>query len=253
MFRALSALVVWILVVIILATPLFFAGLVYPSRRFMAWVARVWARLMLAISGVRLTIEGTERLIPGQSYFFVGNHQSALDIPIIIYALRGDVRFLAKESLFHIPIFGWVLARYGFVPIDRSDARKSRLRLQSMVQRVRRSPISFAVFPEGTRSRDGRLLAFRKGALKICIRSGMPVVPFSIDGALYVHHRDDFFRAKPGPVRLVFGNPISSEEGALRSPTELHDHVRTVIAGQLGQIVPPESAVSDEWVTVKSS
>ncbi len=252
MLRACAALAVWVLLLVVMGIPVFLLGLVYPSRRVLAWAAKLWARLMLDISGVRLTIRGAERLRPGQACFFVGNHQSDLDIPILIDALGGDVRFLAKRSLFYLPVFGWVLGRYGFVPIDRADARRSHRTLQSMVRNVRRSPISFAVFPEGTRSRDGRLQTFRKGSMKICIRSGLPVVPFSIDGAHAVHHRDEFLHARPGPVTLTFGEPIPGERVEAMSPTELHDQIRAVIARQLGH-VEESQPLQPLWAAVEKT
>jgi 1-acyl-sn-glycerol-3-phosphate acyltransferase len=222
------------LILIVVGIPVLVLGLAYPSRRIMAWAANLWARAMLLACGVRLVIEGAEAVSDGQPRFYLGNHQSALDIPVIICALRGDVRFMAKNSLFAIPIFGWILSRYGYVPVDRGHARRSHASLTRMVERLRARPISFAVFPEGTRSRDGRLQPFRKGTMKICRRSGLPVVPFSIDGTVSVHHRDEFLRARPGVVRLIFGRPIPSEEVAAMSDAELLERVRGVISAQLG-------------------
>jgi 1-acyl-sn-glycerol-3-phosphate acyltransferase len=233
MLRAWLAIAVWALLCVVVGIPLYLAGWVYPSRRLLAAAGRLWARMMLWISGVRLTMEGRERISNGRPHFFVGNHQSDLDIPILVLALKGDVRFLAKHTLFRIPIFGWVMRRYGFVAIDRRNARRAKEALERMLAQLRRNPISFAVFPEGTRSRNRQLLPFRKGTMKVVRRSGLPVVPFSIDGAVDVHHRDEL-RARPGPIRLTFGDPIPAEEVARMSPTELHDRVRRVIERQLG-------------------
>jgi len=233
--------------------PVFLLGVIYPSRKIVAWAARTWAHSMLGISGARLTIEGAAGLDDGRPRFFVGNHQSALDIPIIVAALGGDVRFMAKKSLFYIPIFGWVLSRYGFVPVDRTNARKAHGKLEQMIERLRKSPISFAAFPEGTRSRDGSLQPFRKGTLKICQRSGLPVVPFSIEGTLVVHHRDAFFHAYPGPVRLKFGKPITAEEIAEMAPGELYDRVRMTVARQLGQPVELTDPATATLVATETS
>jgi 1-acyl-sn-glycerol-3-phosphate acyltransferase len=214
--------------------PLFAFGLLHRSRVAMASVAAFWARWTLAICGVRLTIEGAGRVPADQAGFYVGNHQSALDIPIVIAALSGDVRFMAKNTLFRFPIFGWVLWMYGFVPIHRARARITLDSLTRMYERVRRDPISLVVFPEGTRSRDGRLLPFRRGTMKICRRVGLPVVPFTIDGSHLVTPRERI-RAYPGPVRLMFGKPIPADEVAGMSNEELHDRVRQAIADMLGQ------------------
>lgn len=199
-------------------------GLIYPFRAVIAVVIRVWAWGVLRAAGVRLTIEGAHHIADGRHCVFMGNHQSGLDIPIVIYALRGHVRFMAKKSLFYVPVFGWVLLRYGFVPIDRSNPRVALGRLDRMIQRIRRDPISFVVFPEGTRSRDGKLLPFRRGTMKIGQRMGLPIIPFSIDGSIDVHHRDHF-RAVPGPVRLTFLEPIPADQVAAMSPGELLNRV----------------------------
>lgn len=224
--------------------PLVVIGLVYRSRAALAWVTYTWARNILAICGVRLTIEGPERLPDGEANFYVGNHPSALDIPIVIAALHGDVRFMAKNTLFRFPIFGWVLWMYGFVPIHRARARMTLDALSRMYKRVERDPISLVVFPEGTRSDDGQLLPFRRGTMKICRRLGMPVVPFTIAGSHLVTPRNRI-RAFPGSVRLTFGKTIPVAEVDTMSNEELHDRVRQAIADMLEQsndAIPPHMA-----------
>jgi len=216
-------------------------AVVHSSRRLFAFWSRLWSRVILTLAGVRLTVQGRDHIADGEPSFFVGNHPSALDIPILFTALDGNIRFMAKKSLFRIPLFGYVLKRYGFIPIDREHPRAALLACEGMVEQLKRDPISFAVFPEGTRSPDGRLLPFRKGALRICLQSGLRVVPFSIDGSHRVYNRLRF-RATPGPVTLTFGEPIAVEDVAAMSARELHDRVRRAVACQLGQ---PEAATDD--------
>jgi len=217
-------------------------GFFTRSRRVMAWVARNWSRCALLPTGARITVEGRERLTPGTAYFLIGNHQSALDIPMVMLAMNGDVRFMAKDSLFKFPIFGQVMRQYGYVPIDRSSPRNALRALEAAVERMRDDPISFAVFPEGTRTVDGALLPFRKGALKIAKRSGMPVVPFTIDGAWRVNNRmrKDI---RPGPIRLVLHEPIPTERLARLDASQLHELIVGTIADALGQrpAVSPET------------
>lgn len=229
-----------------IALPVFLAGLVYPARWLATWGSYLWSYSVLTAAGVRLTVEGTEQRPQGTSCFFVGNHQSALDIPILIVALRGRVRFLAKDSLFRIPIFGWALSRYEHVPIQRSRPRATLRRLAAMIDRIRRHPMSLVVFPEGTRSPDGRLLPFRMGAMKICQRAGLGVVPFSIDGSLAVHQRARF-RVRPGSVRLVFAPPIPAGEVTAMTAGELHDRVREAMARGLGR---PSAVVAADDATL---
>lgn len=239
MFRALITALAMSLVVLVLGTAALLIGLIYPSRRVIAFASLVWSRVILFLAGVRLTIEGKERVADGIPRFFMGNHQSALDIPILLYALDGHVRFMAKDTLFRIPVFGWVLLRYGYAPIDRSSPRVTLRTLGRMLERLRRSPISLAVFPEGTRSSHGGLLTFRRGTMKVGQRSGLPIVPFSIEGSLAVYNRERF-AANPGPVKLIFAEPIPPEEVAAMSTTELHDRVKAIVARQLGQTEEPK-------------
>lgn len=245
MFRAAITALAMSLVVLVLGTTALLIGLIYPSRRVVAFAAVVWSRVILYLAGVRLTIEGKELAADRVPRFYMGNHQSALDIPILLYALDGHVRFMAKNTLFSIPVFGWVLLRYGYAPIDRSSPRVTLRTLDRMLERLRRDPISLAVFPEGTRSSDGKLLTFRRGTMKVGQRSGLPIVPFTIEGSLAVYDRKHFV-ANPGPVKLIFAKPIPPEEVAAMSTTELHDRVKAIVARQLGQTeeAKPEQALA---------
>jgi len=235
MLRAIVTAAVMVALVILLGVPLLLLGFVYPSQRAMALGTTLWARGILFCSGVKLTMVGRERISDGTARFFLGNHQSALDIPIVIAGLNGRVRFMAKASLFQIPLFGWVIRRYGYMPVDRKSARKTYEAFKGIFEELRKKPVSLAVFPEGTRSPDPHLREFRRGSIKVAQRSGLAVVPFSIDGSIRVHHHARF-EAHPGPVTLTFGEPIPAEEVAAMSQAALHDRVRGVIARELGQM-----------------
>ncbi len=252
MFRAILTALVMSLVVMVLGTVALLVGLVYPSRRVIAFASLVWSRVVLFLAGVHLTIEGKERVADRLPRFYMGNHQSALDIPILLAALDGHVRFMAKDTLFRIPIFGWVLLRYGYAPVDRSNPRVTLRMLDRMLERLRRNPMSMAVFPEGTRSSDGRLLIFRRGTMKVGQRSGLPIVPVTIDGSLAVYNRERF-AARPGPVKLVFGEPIPAEVVANMTTAELHDRVKATIARQLGQWPDLQPAETPQLLAAKAT
>ena len=219
---------------IVLGVPVLLLGFVCPSRWLLAKCARLWARAMLAIAGTRLTVAGRRHTESNEPRFYMANHQSALDIPIVVVVTGGDALFFSKSSLFRIPIFGWILSRYGFVPIHRSPKRATVKALDRLVERLRRQPRSVAVFPEGTRSRDGQLSPFRQGTMKIATRAGLTVVPITIDGSVWVNHRDEF-RLRPGPVRVTFEEPISARKVAAMTPIELNDRVRGAIERRLGK------------------
>ncbi len=228
MIRATATLLVAALLVVIISGPLLLIGLVYPAPPLADVFTRIWSRIILFTAGVRLTVVEEEHIVDTTPRFFVGNHQSAMDIPIVITALRGRVRFMAKDSLFRIPLFGRLLSRYDYVPVDRSRARRTARSLDAMIGRIRQRPVSLAVFPEGTRSVDGGLLPFRKGAMKICQRAGLAVVPFAISGSVAIHRRG-VFRVRPGPVRISFARPIPADEVIAMSTTELHDRLREAV------------------------
>ncbi len=217
--------------VLLLGVPTAIIGIWDRSRRAVAWGSNTWGRWVIGASGCRLIIKGSEHTEGGQAKFYVGNHQSALDIPAVLVALEGRVNFLAKRSLFDIPVFGWVLRLNGYVPLSRKNARKDHARLQNMLVGLNRRPVSFCVFPEGTRSKDGQMLPFSRGALKICKRSGLAVVPFSISGSLAAHARGRFF-VYPGDIHLTFSKPIPVETVESLDAMQLHEIVvREVAAG----------------------
>lgn len=250
MIRFMATLVLAALFFAIISGPVLLIGLFYPLPLAADWVSRVWSQGILRMAGARITVEGLEHISDASPKFFVGNHQSALDIPIVVTALRGRVRFMAKASLFRIPLFGRVLARYDYVPIDRSRARETKRSLDAMFERLRQRPRSLAVFPEGTRSVDGELLPFRKGAIKICKRAGLGVVPFAISGSAAIHRRG-VYRLNPGSARIRFAQPIPADEVIAMSTTELHDRLRRAVEQCLKE--PWGDAACDNGIEVLST
>jgi 1-acyl-sn-glycerol-3-phosphate acyltransferase len=225
MFRAVAAVLVMTAVLVVLGGPILLIGLVHPIPALGSWLSWVWARSLLATCRVDLSVEGAGDLTDGRPRFFVGNHQSALDIPVLVVILKGRIRFMAKHTLFWVPLFGWLIWRYAYAPVNRSSPRATLRSLNHMLERLQRRPISFVVFPEGTRSRDGRLLPFRQGTMRICQRAGLDIVPFAIDGSRAVH-QPKAWRIKPGPVRVAFARPIPAAEAGAASVAELNERLR---------------------------
>jgi 1-acyl-sn-glycerol-3-phosphate acyltransferase len=244
MVRAVIVFLAMSCVVVFLGTLGLLLGLIHPSQWVGNTLARIWARAVLLAAGVRLTIVGGENVAGRQALFLVGNHQSAMDIPVLCAAMKGALRYMAKGSLFRVPFFGWLLWQQGYAPINRSSARETLKSLEKMRDRLRQKPISFAVFPEGTRSPDGRLLPFRQGTMKICQEVGFPIVPFAIEGSRAVH-RPKALRVHPGPVRVTFGRPISPKEAQSMSPADLNQRIMREVAGYLGQPVPRSGGRED--------
>lgn len=166
----------WTLFVILTGVPVSFL-----SPDYLHSYARFWARIGLCLAGVRLTVTGQKNL-PAGAAVFMPNHQSNFDILALYAGLPVQFRWLAKEELFRIPLFGFAMRRTGYIAIDRSDRKKA---IQSMTEAARRvrEGTSIIVFPEGTRSPDGALLPFKKGGFILAIDAETPIVPVAIVGS----------------------------------------------------------------------
>jgi 1-acyl-sn-glycerol-3-phosphate acyltransferase len=157
------------------------ASLVDGSGRTQHRIARVWAKMLLAVSFIRVRVEGLEKLDPNASYVFVSNHASFMDIPAILARLPHQFRFFAKQGLFSIPFLGTHLKRAGHLPVDRSNVRNSLRSMSEGARYISERGISVLLFPEGGRSQD-RLQEFKEGAAYIAIKAGVPVVPMGLEG-----------------------------------------------------------------------
>ncbi|RUM89619.1 MAG: 1-acyl-sn-glycerol-3-phosphate acyltransferase [Thermodesulfatator sp.] len=219
-------LALWIFALI--SVPLFgtVAILISPFSRPLAHkVAWLWCRLVLLISGVRLEVKGGEHLEPGKRYVFFANHQSQMDIPVLEEALRAfEIRFLAKRSLFKIPFFGWGIWAIGYIPVEREDPREGVKSLLACVERIREG-FSVVVFPEGTRSPDGRLLPFKTAGFLLPIRSRVPAVPVALRGTRKILPRGSLY-LHPGKVEVLVGPPLPTEGLGPRDRERLAREVR---------------------------
>jgi 1-acyl-sn-glycerol-3-phosphate acyltransferase len=169
-------------------------------------LARWWGRSLLFISGVKVHVHGLEHLTPGEIYVFAANHRSQFDIFVLLSVLPGNFLFVAKKSLFRIPIFGQALTRMGSVPIDRSNRQEAIKSLNQAVAKVRQG-FSMIVFPEGTRASSRELLPFKKGVFVMALKAGQPVVPVAINGTMAIQPRGAL-RLQPGPIQVVIAPPV---------------------------------------------
>ena len=192
-------------------------------RRLFGWVLRSWSRLMLWLCGARWRAQGLPAGL--ERCFLVGNHVSAIDIPLLVAAVSGDLRFMAKHTLFRIPFFGWAMRWNGFIPVDRTSARRAARSIDRMLERLDRDLRLIAVFAEGTRSEDGSLQPFRRGLFTVLKRAGIPVLPFYIGGTREVVRRGRW-RVRAGRVSVRFGTAIAPEEVQRLTPDQLLERVR---------------------------
>jgi len=200
----------------------------FEKRGYFAhWCARTWSRLILKTTCVTVDVAGLERLVPGKTYVFVSNHQSIYDIPILFWSLPYQLRIIAKESLGRFPFLGWHLRRTGHMLVDRT--RPDRAAIFSWASRLTSQGLSLIVFPEGTRSRDGRVARFKGGSFYLALEAGLPIVPLSVIGSRHVMLKGRL-ATYPGHVRLVVHEPIDTSAFAGTDPREFAERVRHLIA-----------------------
>jgi 1-acyl-sn-glycerol-3-phosphate acyltransferase len=221
----------WYFYTVVMAT---ISLLVWPIDRTGAmqhWCARWWCRLIAWTIGARIRVYGSENVSPDQSYVYMANHSSLIDIPALFAYLPFQFRIMAKKELFFIPFMGWHLWSSGNFPVDRSDGRKTALSLRRVIAGVR-SGKSLAVFPEGTRTPDGRLLEFKAGAFKIAMRAGVPIVPVTIRGTFKLLPKTTL-APRPGRVEVVIGKPIETSVYTEKRLYELIERTRQAIEANL--------------------
>src|SRR3954452_20780597 len=171
------------------------------------WCARAWSWLILSTTGVTVTLEGLDRVKPGETYVFISNHQSIYDIPVIFASLPFQLRIIAKESLGNFPFLGWHLRRAGHLLVDRSNPDRAGIlaRWRGLVA----DRISLIIFPEGTRSADGRVGRFKAGSFLLALEAGLTIVPLSVSGSIEVMKKGRL-TTRPGHVRLVVHAPVAT-------------------------------------------
>ncbi len=203
----------------------------------------VWGALLGAkIAGAKITVVGRENVHPGQNYIFMSNHVSNMDPPIVIPLIPGRTSVLVKKELFRIPLLGTAMKLARLVPVDRSNREAAVTSIREATQ-VLNSGLHMTVFPEGTRSNDGKMHAMKKGPFYLAEDSGAPVIPVTILGtfAVWPKHR---FTMKPGPVTLTFHPSITYAQAGSREA--LMTAVRNAIESGLPEELRSLDADEDE-------
>jgi 1-acyl-sn-glycerol-3-phosphate acyltransferase len=193
--------------------------------------SRCWAPGLLHGAGARLEVHGLERVDWSRPHVFVANHQSMIDICALFRALPVPVRFVLKQELAKVPFVGWYARAMGMVFIERASARSSARRLHAAVDVVR-GGASVCAFPEGTRSRDGRVGPFKGGAFQLAIDAGVEVVPVAIEGSGRVLPAAGF-RVRPGTIVLRIGDPLSTQGLAPHDRNTLAQQARAAVVALL--------------------
>jgi len=205
-------------------------------------VGRLWSRIMLFAGGVKVQVEGLDNINPKEAYVFAANHQSQFDIFTLLGHLPTQFRWLAKKELFRIPLFGTAMKGAGYIPIDRSNRKQAFKSIDLAAARVR-DGTSVVIFPEGTRSLDGKLQSFKKGGFHLAIKSKRPIVPVSISGAFSILPKKGF-RVRPRLVKVFIGQPVPTEDVTPQNRDWLISEIRQRIQEKL----PPEEKGQPEPV-----
>ncbi len=191
--------------------------------------AYLWGKYTIKTIGIDLEVTGLEN-IPKEACVFIGNHTSILDIPIMFYTIDRLVGFVAKKEVLKAPVLGTWLERAHCVPLDRENPREAIKTINYGVELLKKG-YSLAIFPEGTRSKDGNLGEFKKGSLKLATKAKAPVVPVIIDRAYTSFEKDRKF--KPSKIKVTFSNAINTAELTRDEEKTLNDDIRNIIASHL--------------------
>jgi len=228
---ALRSGIVWAMVLVLtvlFGIPAIFAALIPPRGDWFLRFARGWARSVLAVAGISVRALHAERAERDRSVVVVANHESFCDILVLLATLPMQVRFLAKRSVFRVPVLGWSIAAAGFVPVDRGDRARGAATVEAALRRLQGGR-SLVIFPEETRTGNGELLPFKRGAAHLAIKSGLPLLPIGLAGTFRVLSRSSW-QITPGAVVVSVGNPIGVAGRSLRERDAVTGRARDEIA-----------------------
>ena len=229
-----AKLCVLLAVTVTLAMVTIILGLVDRHGKLVYRINQVWTWMILWLGGVSLSVKGLENLEEDRQYVFMVNHQSNIDIPVLIQSLvRFQLRWIAKKELLRVPFFGWAMWATKHITVDRADPLDAVKSLQRAKERLD-AGISIVVFPEGTRSRDGRLLPFKKGGFLLAVNTRTKIVPVTIIGSASLLPAGAW-KLRPGTIEVYVDNPVETDGYRLGKLRSLTDQVRRIIAARLDQ------------------
>jgi len=238
MLRTLFIVVFLSLYILIVGPPLLVYTLITRNPDPLYWAGVKGVMFFVRAVGVRVRVRGLERIPPGVC-LFVANHTSSADAPAVVGAIPRRIAILLKESLFKWPIVGQAFLSAHFIPVNRS-ARESAISSVERATEALKDGQSFLIYPEGTRSPDGRLQEFKKGAVVMAIKAGVPIVPIVCSGAHRIMEKRSLV-IRPGEILVEFLSPIDASASTLENRDDLNDCVRRAMAAAL----PPDQRPID--------
>jgi len=235
MIRAFLVILVTFAYVLILGPPVLIYAAIRGDGDLVYRVGTLGARMALWLAGTRLEIHGLDQIPSDRPVVFMANHQSNFDPPALL-AVLPPVLVLVKKEFFRVPILGRAMVACGFILVDRRNREQALEAVEKGVQALKAGK-SFLVYPEGTRSPDGRLQRFKKGVFVMAIKAGAPIVPISVSGSNKIMPKGKFVM-RPGGVRITFHQPVATEGSAMEDRPLIMDRVRQAILAGLEK---------DEW------
>ncbi len=217
--------------VIILPVLLFF-----PFSRLSEVYMKFWAKITVKLSGNTVSVEGLDNIHSDTAYVITANHQSQMDIPLLLACLPLQFRMAAKKELFMIPVLGWVLYAMQFIKIDRKNKSRAVKSLNQAALKIEKG-LTILFFPEGTRSTGGKLLPFNSGPFYLAVKAGVPVLPVVISGSNKIHNKQKVLKLNAGnEVKIVIGKPLATVGLDLKQRHQLLAHTREVMAAMYNRI-----------------
>lgn len=230
--RTVILLVIYVFLVLVAGVPLLLFSFLTRRPEPLIELGKFGMGLGPKVLGVQVEVKGLEYIDHCQNYVFMANHLSFLDGPLLFWAIPQPVRVILKKEIFRIPFVGLGMNMVGFVPVDRRGVKGGKQAIQRAAQMMKEKGYSFLIFPEGTRSRDGQLQAFRRGGFFLALESGASIIPITIKGTFELMPRGSFF-CRPGEIEVYFHPPISVEGFNFSNLPKLIDLVRQTIASRL--------------------
>jgi 1-acyl-sn-glycerol-3-phosphate acyltransferase len=230
-------------IVVLLATPVLLFCFLFRIREPLYWIGKGGVWLAPKLLGIRMEVSGREHVHRKKTYVFMCNHLSFLDGPFLFWLIPQHVRVILKKEILRIPVIGLAMRHVQFVPVDRKGFKAGKKSIERAAQLIKKKKYSFLIFPEGTRSRDGKTLPFRRGGFFLAVNSQVPIVPISIDGSFDLMPKGSFFIRK-GTVKVKFHAPISCRRLTIDDMPELMEKTRKVILSGLSQNKQDEDRVT---------
>ncbi len=244
MIRSALLVVIAIVITAFMSSCAILFPLISPGENKVHKIANLWARMLLWVAGTRVDVIGKENVLMEKPQIFMANHQSDFDILIVLAHIPGQFRWIAKKELFKIPIFGKAMRNAGYIEIDRQNHEKALKSLDEAAQKIREGK-SVVTFPEGTRSRDGKIRPFKQGMFHLAIQAGVPIVPISIIGAHEIMPKRTL-KVKPGRITMVIDRPVDVSGYTLETRSELIEKIRHIILRNIENATGPHRNASAE-------